>query len=111
MFLKNNVFKNLKDKYYVIMVQFIKLYYQNLLDISPKLLDKFPIIYTTQENGYFVPYMVNKGHKTKAQIKSFLIANNIPLPKYIYNVDMDSRSKSLSPFIITKFNKNIYKNM
>ena len=73
-----------------------KLYYYNLLDISPKLLTTLNVLKATKEDQYFVVYLRLNHILSKAKLIFKLDNLNIPLPYYIYVINTKTRKANYS---------------
>ena len=89
MYLKNKVFKYLENKYYVMIVY--KFYYENLLDIIPRIFDIYQVLATRREGHFFVLYMKVPNNPSKFTLLKRLDNSNIPKPLYIYIIDTRNR--------------------
>lgn len=108
MYLKNIVFKYLKDKYYAMIVY--KLYYENLLDIIPRIFDIYQVLATRKEDKYFVLYLKVSNNPSKFTLLKRLDDSNIPNPLYIYIIDTKNRKK-YNIYTLNKRNVNRIKNV
>lgn len=86
-------------------MRLFKLYYFNLLDITPKLTESFNVVTTTKEEEYFVVYIKHPGI-SKVSFLLNLDRLNIPLPFFILGLETTNRTKSTSFTTITTTNKN-----
>lgn len=81
-----------------------KLYYQNLLDITPTLFTKFNALKAAKEDQFFVVYLRLNHIISKAKLIFKLTNLNIPLPYYIYIINTKTRKTNYS--CINKHNVN-----
>lgn len=86
-----------------------KLYYYNLLDISPKLLTTLNVLKATKEDQYFVVYLRLNHILSKAKLIFKLDNLNIPLPYYIYVINTKTRKANYSLINSHNVNKLINK--
>lgn len=82
-----------------------KLYYQNLLEISPKLLAEFQVFYARPEATAFAVFIKLGNNISKHRLLAKLASKDIPLPFYIYIIDTRNRKKC-NLFTLNKRNVN-----
>lgn len=87
-----------------------KFYYENLLDIIPRIFDNYQVLSTKKEYNYFVLFLKVPTNPSKFTILKRLDNLNIPKPFYIYTIDTKTRKK-YNMYTLNKRNINRIKNI
>lgn len=87
-----------------------KFYYQNLLDIIPKIFDNYQVLSTKKEYNFFVLFLLVPNNPSKFTLLKRLDNFDIPKPFYIYTIDTKTRKK-YNMYTLNKRNVNRIKNI